>query len=923
VNQRRTPFLIGLVAAALLLFRGPTLPTPEPPAAGGSAALPSGDAARGDAAEAPQLKEPADPASARVQASRRQYARLYRDLLGIESPKPPRDKAAAMRLRGSLAAQPLKVEISAEPDEKPVSDPDLREIAATARRVGDRLNFMIALVPDPIDSGLPSDFDLTMSALQSGLAEAGYRLDRQWLPWVEPEDTQARSYRETAGLMLFRRGSRPSREKPWLDELEAGRQLLAVLLVGETLKAGIHKAAFQRAVDFILDLHEQDQSLDGAAALPAYEDAPCPEIPVLGPSSSGSVASLRLALDRERKGTAPCYRIVSGTASAPNLETLMERPLPGNAKVKVRFSRTVIPDDALAEKGLGFLEERLGWDLDRAALLVERDTAYGSYFSGLSPVADRNRRLSHITKVLFPSGLYALRNAWEASGALPAQTVAGNPQAFTPKTALEVSLADQRTPVDVVPEVSPLTARIYDMALADLLRQIASEGYSYIGILATDVKDQLFLAEQVRRWAPGAVLFLIDNNLLYVHPQYNATTFGMLTISSFPLTVEGDQRVVSPASLEPRSRRQFASERQEGTLLAVRSLVSGSPSPNPAGRGVWIAACGNYAIWPLAHLDLERESAPTYPAFQGNLGPSWQSVPLLGPKGLPDRLDWNLAFLAFLACLATYLLGREAFSWAQVQPLTRRLLSGAAAILSLAGAFLVGLWITRLWASFAARGHLTVPAWVFEAWRSWLLLGLLLSGYLYLAYALAGTMGASRWRKWVLAAVSMLLPLAPPLAAFATWRPEAEGLFYMRARAFTGGVSPLVSLAWFGAACFFWLFVELNRQWVRRRHRVPWPLHLHDPVLVGCGSRAERIDTLLQGPLPRDWFSRSATLAVVAPPAFFLATRIQPIAEGRCYGLVFLGLTAVLSFLSAMTFIRFLEGWRLLRAHASITGIEV
>jgi len=958
VNQRRTPFLIGLAAAVILFFRGgQTPPATGPPS--------SDDAARGATTEV-QPPQPASPAPAKVQASRREYARLYRDLLGIESPMPLRDKAAMERWRGSVGTQQLNVALSAAPEESSVADSDLCEIAARARRSEYHLDFMIALVPDPIDSGLASDFDMTMSAMQSGLAEAGYRLDRQWLPWVEPEAAAARTYRETAGLMLFRRDPRPVVDKP-----SDGPQLLAVFVVGETLKLGIHKPAFERAVDFILDLHEQDRSLPPdagpawAAALPPYQDARCPEIPILGPSSSGSLASLRLALDRARTA---CFRIVSGAASAPDLDALMEEPLPGNAKVKIRFSRTVVPDDVLAEKGLSFLQEHLGWNLDRAVLLVERDTAYGSYFSGhgsylSGPSRERpgDRLLAKITKLYFPSGLYALRNAWEAN---PAQPAAGNPRPVMPKSALEVSLADQHTTGDVVPELSPLTARIYDMALADLLRQIGSEGFSYIGILATDVKDQLFLAEQIRRWAPGAVLFVVDNNLLYVHPQYNATTFGMLTISSFPLAVEGGQRpFVSPALLEPRSRRQFASERQEGTFLAVRSLVSRLPSTD---RAVWIAASGNYAMWPFAGLDADLDPHPSegelaHLASVEALGPPRQDAPPAGRESPADRMDLNLAFLAFLACVVSRLLRQDASSWAQIQPLTRVFLSSASALLWLAGAFLIGLWVTNLGAGFAAMGPVTWPAWSLVAWHTWIFLGwLLLFAYGHLAHSLLGTPGSGAW-WWALAAACILLLLAMALvepwrtglllglaygylahslvvtfdrlegrqrdfatsstmvllaltsAVFVLWRADLGGLFYMRARTFTGGVSPLVSLGWLGAACFFWLVVELKRQWVRRRHQVAWPLeHFRDPVLGGCKARADMIDKLLQATLP-PWRSFQglwfAALAVVVPPAFFLGTRMQPIAESRCYGLVFLSLTAGLAILNAMTFFRFLGVW--------------
>src|SRR5258708_27586214 len=217
---------------------------------------------------------------------------------------------------------------------------------------------------------------------------------------------------------------------------------------------------------------------------------------------------------------------------------------------------------------------------------METAPAYGSSFLEPEPGAPPLEALQRIEKWSFPNGLFALRNAWEGSGAFspPAQAIAGNPKAFaTPKTALEVSLADKRPPIDVVPELSPLTSRIDDMAVANLLRQIAKEKISYVGILATDVKDELFLAEQIRRWAPNVILFVVDNDLLYLHPQYGTAMFGALTLSSFPLATEGADPFLSPAvpAGEHRLRRQFSSAWQEGTFLAVETLAGRPPAPPP------------------------------------------------------------------------------------------------------------------------------------------------------------------------------------------------------------------------------------------------------------------------------------------------------------------------------------------------------
>lgn len=142
------------------------------------------------------------------------------------------------------------------------------------------------------------------------------------------------------------------------------------------------------------------------------------------------------------------------------------------------------------------------------------------------------------------------------------------------------------------------------MRLANLLGTIAREGIRYVGILATDVKDKLFLAKEVRDFAPDVVLFTFDNNLLYAHPQYTQTMDGMLVFSSAPLFTQGAPWL--PGSAEeraPSQRRQLSSEFQQGVFEAVRYLLGAAPVPAPRA---WIAAVGNGSLWPIARLRTPR-----------------------------------------------------------------------------------------------------------------------------------------------------------------------------------------------------------------------------------------------------------------------------------------------------------------------------
>src|SRR5215213_6959966 len=113
-------------------------------------------------------------------------------------------------------------------------------VVATASHLYYKLDVLVALIPDPVDSGLSYRSDEALEAIQRGFAEEGFLFDRQWLPW-QGDAAKAKRYRREPGALLFRRSS--------------SRELTLVLLVGETPKGGLHKAAFQEALALAERLH--------------------------------------------------------------------------------------------------------------------------------------------------------------------------------------------------------------------------------------------------------------------------------------------------------------------------------------------------------------------------------------------------------------------------------------------------------------------------------------------------------------------------------------------------------------------------------------------------------------------------------------------------------------------------------------------
>src|SRR5208337_3163640 len=114
------------------------------------------------------------------------------------------------------------------------------------------IEFLIATVPDPIDSRLPNFFNSFAESIESAAQDAGYTLDRFALPWMEEGDkgqngpalgrqTLAES---VPGLILFRN---PTEQK-----------LLLVFLVGETPTTGIHKQAMFSALEQMAQFYAWD-----------------------------------------------------------------------------------------------------------------------------------------------------------------------------------------------------------------------------------------------------------------------------------------------------------------------------------------------------------------------------------------------------------------------------------------------------------------------------------------------------------------------------------------------------------------------------------------------------------------------------------------------------------------------------------------
>jgi hypothetical protein len=740
-----------------------------------------------------------------------------------------------------------------------------------ARAAGYGLEFLVALVPDPRDSGLAVNFDEALDAIQQGFAQSDYLMERFWLPWAGGD---GKGYRQSPGLLLFRKRGR----------------MAAVFLVGETPKRGIHREAFAQALDLIGDLQ-------GVAAGDR-------SVGVLGPSFSGSAESLRMGLSAWNRGELePAegggnprlrFRIATGGATTAGLENTFQG---------YEFCRTIVPNAELQNAVFSFLASEMGWDPAKVALLIEADTAYGR-----SVLRKKPRPHENLVLVQFPSHVSHIRNAWEEDAGKEPRQETLEERLRSSRPALDLSLGDRSEPVDLVPTFSPLTTPAKDLELSNLLETISREGIRYVGIVATDAKDRLFLADRIRRFAPDTVLFTFENSLLYAHPKVGETMDETLVFTSAPLFTEGAPWLPASTEAGGRQRRQFTGEYQQGVLQALRWLLR---SPGVSRPHAWIAAVGNGSLWPIARLPVPEGEA----RLCGALLPA--SLPPEDTGGGPaGKSDLQILLVALVLCLFSVWLRRTALlqpvpgAMVDTVPWNRRLLAAGSALLAAAAGVLLVVGGVPYWAWGLDTSNLLSFS---DVTQTAYLIALALA-YVYLVrnavLAARGRVGRWEWIGWDLAGILVLVVLGAAVRWM--WMPGDQiASFFLRARAFSSGLSPLIGLAALGAGLYAWVLLELERRRLMARQATDCPLEaLCEPAVAGCGDVLSDLRGLLTQTIPSGAKIWILPATAFIPPAFLLWWTVQPIAERQAYGRFFLLFLLLTLSLVALAFYRFIRLWQ-------------
>src|SRR5206468_4079111 len=118
---------------------------------------------------------------------------------------------------------------------------------------------------------------------------------------------------------------------------------------------------------------------------------------------------------------------------------------------------------------------------------------------------------SRFLSIPFPMNIGSLRAELEASGA-PREPDA-------PHSRARLTLRDPDRPGDRPSLSSQLTTPTNELMMDEIERAVTSHRVRAVGILASDVRDKLFLATELRRRLHDVQLFTFEGNSLFLVPE--------------------------------------------------------------------------------------------------------------------------------------------------------------------------------------------------------------------------------------------------------------------------------------------------------------------------------------------------------------------------------------------------------------------
>jgi hypothetical protein len=570
-------WLFGLLAVGGALIGVSRLPEQTPPK------------------QAPQPAKDQTPPAVLDEGDEAKPLTVLCDYLRVESAAPR--PSSPMRLRFAWESDGPSLSVSAE--EQPGSRKPGKPLEDYLRTEPAEYEFLIATVPDPVESKFPHEFDAVLEGIQQAFAARDFTLRRSRMPWRHHRSQAASKskppnpYREYPGVLLFRKNPQPDGGKT-----EKSRPCIAlVCLVGETPISGLHKPALTQALRARKKLNEAiNKAQQGEPKGPRVRwTGPSEAIRIVAPFYTVSQTSLTHTLRQWRSGEGkggPAVRIMNGNATGLTAK-----------KFDDPIVSTVIPHALVTQGVLRYLigdpgttldkpdrEKRIG---DQIAILREANTGFGESAKSIPfdgyvtyPVID----------LPFPSSISQLAVVQDQ-----------NAKPLLPRT----DFVEPKLPVrdlnqlDAVPPYDPdSAASTAGQRLRAIMTTITRARVRYVGIVSSDARDVVFLTRLLQKECPDARVFTAEPSSVLLHPEDAVYLRGMVVGSTYPLAPVAQYWAMT--ALSPTRMIPFSTQGSQGYYNAVLAqfgrpdLMLGYHPPSILGTSgdvdrppIWISVIGN------------------------------------------------------------------------------------------------------------------------------------------------------------------------------------------------------------------------------------------------------------------------------------------------------------------------------------------
>ena len=498
---------------------------------------------------------------------------------------------------------------------------------------------VFAILPDPIHTHLALWFDRSVDALEDALADSGWEYQKHWMPWSlegggggkMKEGEQQRLFlegqSEYPGVILFRpKTAEHVAKEAAAGEMVAGTHPLVVFLIGDSPTSGINQGQFQRALE---QFHTIAPGQD--------------RLRIVGPNFTGSGPSLHALLGEAKKGTLEnvTVDVASGSISDWRCSDLLPHGVVTGeqctdaASVKAPDSFVSFDVDFAWEVQQTeiYLHEKGKLQYSEIAQLSEDESGFGALGS-VGTQADE------ILKLTFPRNISHLRSAYQKNKVWGFGSSGDGANSIS----LNLDFDETHQSDDAVPGFANKQMPVSQEATLGQVTSILEERHIKAVLLsATDVLDELFVAQILARQAPNLVVVVRGTDVLFLRSGDGGVYHNMYAVGPWPLIPknyfwsQGEQKL---------GMRDFPNDHAQGFYTATRYLMQGgrdlkqvqdysSPLVATERPPLWFMSIGHGAYWPLALLS---DDAKTNEPPKAQVQRSAMSLPklpdLMAPSGL-------------------------------------------------------------------------------------------------------------------------------------------------------------------------------------------------------------------------------------------------------------------------------------------------